>query len=167
MNLREFVVSFAFALGIVSAAGTAAQTVSSIATPLLYKNDQYMFCFALPANWKGYTVVTEQWKGGPPNGPSWVGPELLIRNPAWTAATPTEDVPVMIFTLAEWQAGEKAGGLVTSGAPMGPSEIGRNKQYVFALPPRWDFDSRADLQVAEDLANGNKLKAPCGKAGGS
>ncbi len=44
----------------------------------------------------------------------------------------------MIFTYEHWQTllrGEYA----VSAAPIGPSELGRNSRYVFALPPRYNY----------------------------
>ena len=40
--------------------GSSSQTSSSI---IEYKNKQYGFSFTLPADWKGYSIVTSQWEG--------------------------------------------------------------------------------------------------------
>jgi len=44
----------------------------------------------------------------------------------------------MIFTLQQWNlvSQEK---IAVSAAPFGPSELGRNTRYVFALPPRYNY----------------------------
>lgn len=67
------------------------------------------------------------------------GPKLLIRNPHWTEENPWEDIPIMIFTHPQWKL-VKDGSLDVSAAPFGPEEIGRNRKYVFALPPRYSYD---------------------------
>jgi hypothetical protein len=81
---------------------------SSSAFPITYTNNTYGFTFSLPADWKGYTIVTSTWNGAGdeacPAGacPSIRGPEILIRNPQWTKANPWQDIPIMIFTQGEW-----------------------------------------------------------------
>jgi hypothetical protein len=44
----------------------------------------------------------------------------------------------MVFTKAQWQLIEEHR-LIVSAAGIGPGEIGRNKKYVFALPPRYNY----------------------------
>jgi hypothetical protein len=140
---------------------TAQQLKSAAGAQIEYKNDQYEFCFALPASWKGYSIVTQRWNGAPLDGGSaLVGPKLLIRNPAWTAAHPREDIPIMIFTSAEWQRVEKEG-VALSAASVGPSELGHNRHYVFALPARFDFDNLPGVEEVDKLVQGKSLKAPC------
>ena len=34
-----------------------------IPTPIVYHNTHYGFCFLLPADWKGYKIVTDKWSG--------------------------------------------------------------------------------------------------------
>jgi hypothetical protein len=47
----------------------------------------------------------------------------------------------MVFTKAQWKlVGE--GKLIVSAAPIGPGILGRNAKYVFALPPRFDYEDR-------------------------
>lgn len=134
---------------------------------VVYKNDQYQFCLALPAGWKGYSIVTEQWHGTPlDKGPALLGPELLIRNPAWTESNPTEDIPIMIFTTGEWTRVNNEQ-VAVSAAPIGPSELGKNRHYVFALPPRWDFNQLPGVEEIGTILQGKPLKAPCGAIGGS
>lgn len=131
--------------------------------PIEYRNIQYGFCFALPAGWKGYTIVTEQWNGTPlDGGPPMSGVKLLIRHPAWTVDNPREDIPIMIFDPANWQRVEKEE-VALSAAPIGPTKLGRNRRYVFALPARWDFDELPGWEEADQVVAGKPLKAPCGK----
>jgi hypothetical protein len=133
-----------------------------------YRNAQYGFCFTLPDSWKGYTIISKKWVGFPlDHGAGATGPELYIRHPAWTEDKPREDIPIMIFTTAEWQRVKGAdAGMGVSAAPFPPSELGHNRDYVFALPPRFDFDQLPGVEEVGALVTGKSLRAPCGQAGG-
>jgi hypothetical protein len=103
--------------------------------PVVYRNAQYGFCVLLPADWKGFTVIRDKWGGGPmdhPNGPPIQGPELTFRNPKWTRDAPYQDIPIMIFTRAQWRLADN---YVFSAAPIGPGDIGRNSRYVLRFRP--------------------------------
>jgi len=131
---------------------------------IVYRNSAYGFCFALPKSWKGYTIVAEQWGGTIlSSGKAVQGPQLLIRNPKWTKAAPYQDIPIMIFTPAEWQQ-VAAATMAVSAAPIGPSELGHNSKYVFALPPRWiGFYDTLGQDELNAWMQQNRLQAPCGK----
>jgi hypothetical protein len=140
-----------------------AQSAGDNPAPIVYRNSEYGFCFSLPATWKGYTVVTQQWTGFPlDHGAGATGPELLIRHPAWTQDNPREDIPVMIFTTAEWKRvkGPDAG-MGVSAAPFPPSELAHNRRYVFALPPRFDFDELPGVEEVGKMVLSKPLRAPC------
>jgi hypothetical protein len=66
----------------------------------------------------------------------YTGPEIILRHPQWAAAAPWQDIPVMVFTPEEWALVEQQQ-LAVSAAPIGPSKLGENTNFVFALPPRW------------------------------
>ena len=110
---------------------------------IVYKNTQYGFNFTLPESWKGYSIVSSQWEGlalGQQNGQTVVetGPIISIRDPKWTTQTPRQDIPIMVFTLAQWNSLQKDVFHIGA-APIGPSELGRNNSYVLALPARYNF----------------------------
>jgi hypothetical protein len=132
--------------------GTASASVT-------YKNADYGFNFSLPDNWKGYSVVQKTWTGTPltPGTKSETGPKLLIRNPNWTADIPYEDIPILVFTLAQWDS-YTAENFTVSAAPIPASELARNNSYVFALPPRWDFDYSKGVEDAQNILKSNPLK---------
>jgi hypothetical protein len=113
------------------------------ATSTEYTNSDYGFIITLPLSWKGYLIVKDTWKAYSPNtqqrsAPGNSGPLLSIRNPLWSTSTPQQDIPIMVFTLAEWD-------LLTQdkihigAAPINPSELGRNAKYVFGLPARYNY----------------------------
>lgn len=129
-----------------------------------YRSARYGVCVALPGSWKGYSLMTEQWHGFPvgdgAKGDPISGPLLRLRNPAWSEAERHEDLPIMVFTRAQWELAEK-NGYGFGAAPVGPSEIGRNARYVFALPPRYNYDLSMGWQDVDDLIREHAVNARC------
>jgi hypothetical protein len=123
---------------------------------LSYVNNEYGFTFSLPVSWQGYIIVTSTWTGY--SAPITHGPIISIRSPLWTSSTPTQDIPVMVFTLAEWSA-VSSGTMAVSAAPFPPSELGRNARYVFALPARYNYAFPQDWQEVQDIIQSNPLHA--------
>jgi hypothetical protein len=135
------------------------QNKNTNTTSVIYKNTDYGFNFTLPANWQGYSIVNETWKGSVLKSKiEQSGPKLLIRNPKWTVAVPYEDLPILIFTISQWDS-YLAEDFSVSAAPILASELARNNKYVFALPPRWDFDYSLDYKEAQDIIAGKPLQA--------
>lgn len=81
------------------------------------------------------------------------GPVLSIRHPRWTEQDHWQDIPIMVFTYPQWKLVDD-GSVSVSAAPYGPGEIGRNRKYVFALPPRFLIDEdtgyREVIQIVKD-----------------
>src|SRR5580693_2720160 len=74
-----------------------------------YRNTRYGFTFSLPPEWKGYTIVTEQWEASDAQkGTVERGPIVCIRHRDWSKETPRQDIPIMVFTLAQWESAEKS-----------------------------------------------------------
>jgi len=150
------------------AAACGAQTANAPTHDrIVYRNSTYDFCVTLPASWTGYSIVTGEWTGEwiadsprPAVGLNLKGPKLLIRHPKWTASVPREDIPIMVFSLDQWKL-VAAGQMSVSAAPYGPTELGRNEKFVFALPPRYDFDQREGVEEVVQLMNHLPLHAPC------
>jgi hypothetical protein len=153
----------AVAQGQDAASKITAQT--PISTPIVYRNTKYGFCFRLPADWKGYAVITGKWSGSSPGtGKEMQGPLLLIRHPAWTEDDPYQDIPIMIFTQDQWRDKE-AHGLITStfGADWGT--FGSNAKYVFKQPDRWvGYTDDKGWREVEDLMMTHPFQAPCSKS---
>src|ERR1035437_7931270 len=108
---------------------------------LEYINTQYGFSFSLPTSWQGYSIVTMNWEGNMidvQNSGKVQGPEILIRHPLWTKDVPRQDIPIMILTTAQWDLISQDK-LSVSAAPIPPSELGHNANYVFALPARYNY----------------------------
>jgi hypothetical protein len=148
-----------------SDAATAYASMALLQWPrqVVYRNDQYGFCFDLPPFWAGYTVIEEKWEGrAPSGGVKASGPTLRFRSPKSTEADPHEDIPIMVFTAAQWRQVEQERLIIVNAAPIGPKAIARGKRYVFALPPRWNYDERPGVDEANRILAGNPLRAPCG-----
>jgi beta-N-acetylhexosaminidase len=127
-----------------------------------YRNTDYGFTFDLPSTWAGYTIVTEEWKGvilqaDGTSGPSVSGPEILIRHPKWTPSEPRQDIPIMVFTLSQWEQIQQEG-LSVGAAPIPPTELGRNGRYVFALPARYNFAFLTGWEEVETIIEGHPLQ---------
>lgn len=129
---------------------------------ILYRNRDYGFTFTLPKSWSGYMIVAETWEGRSLEGSTSgqiteTGPKLLIRHPQWTKESPREDIPIMVFTMAQWDKVQQEK-ISLGAAPIGPTELGRNSTYVFALPARYNFDFLTGFEEVEQILAGNPLK---------
>ncbi|HVN92978.1 MAG TPA: hypothetical protein VMT38_04755 [Terracidiphilus sp.] len=169
MLFRPVVLSALFCAAVASSCALSQQTAAGnpghVAAPefIVYRNVQYGFCFVLPKSWKGYSVVPDKWSGTIlSSGQTVDGPQILIRNPKWTAAKPYQDIPIMVFTPGEWQQ-VQAVTMAVSAAPIGPSRLGQNSRYVFALPPRWiGFTDDLGQDELNAWMQKIRLQAPCG-----
>lgn len=126
----------------------------------VYQNTQYGFNFTLPASWKGYTIVNDKWEGMALDGSQKVvesGPIVSIRHPLWTTQNPRQDIPIMVFTLAQWESLQQDKFHIGA-APIGPSEISRNSKYVFALPARYNFAFPTGYEEVEKILAGKPLQ---------
>lgn len=142
--------------GIFWHAGMVQAPTSTRSTTITYTNNTYGFTFSLPADWRGYTIVTSTWQGN--ENETVTGLEISIRNPNWTQANPTQDIPIMIFTPAEWNF-VSSGTLAVSAAPIPPSELGANTSYVFALPARYNYAYPNGWQEVASIMQSNPLHA--------
>jgi hypothetical protein len=128
---------------------------------LVYINKQYGFRFFLPKSWKGYSIVVSDWNGRIIDSnleQSEKGPAISIRHPLWTKENPRQDIPIMVFTLAQWQLVEKEK-MAVGAAPIGPSELGRNTKYVFALPARYNFAYLPGWEEVDEILQHKPLRA--------
>lgn len=132
------------------------------AQTILYRNEQYGFTFKLPETWQGYSVIQEQWQGYQSGEQgdtvSERGPQILLRHPQWTSRDPRQDIPIMIFTLTQWNSLLR-GKFFASAAPVNPRELGRNAQYVFALLPRYNYAFPTGWQEVEKILESKPLQA--------
>jgi hypothetical protein len=114
--------------------------------PLCYRNDKYDLTFFLPASWQGYSVLLQQWDGvaySPAADKTIVtghGMMITLRHPQWTAKAPYQDIPILVFTHAQWDA-LNAGKLWPSFFAGGTiEELWQTQKYVFAMSSRYALD---------------------------
>lgn len=133
---------------------------ASSTTAVVYNNSEYGFTVSLPESWKGFSIVTSFWEGNPltATGTPQTGTRVVIRNPKWTSALPYQDIPVLVFTVSQWNQ-YQAEDFSVSAAPILASELGRNNRYVFALPPRWNFTYGEGYEEAERIVQSKPLTA--------
>jgi hypothetical protein len=150
---------------IVSHLESTAQQPAEVVEPdrVVYKDPDYGFIFTLPDSWRDYTVVADEWQGYAnidPQGDVVIarGPLVLLRHPLWTADSPRQDIPVMVFTIQQWieLRDEK---FHIGAAPMGPSELGRNTTYVFALPARYNYAFLTGYEEVDQIIQGKSFRA--------
>jgi len=132
-------------------------------TVVEYKDTQYGFDVKLPDSWLNYTIVTEKWQGDVADDKLGsvavaTGPEILIRHPAWTTTIPRQDIPVMVFTIAQWDDLQQDKFHIGA-APIGPSELGRNANYVFGLPARYNFAFLLGYEEVDQILQGHSFSA--------
>jgi hypothetical protein len=82
---------------------------------------------------------------------------ISIRHPQWTAKNPRQDIPIMIFTITQWDSLQQEKFHIGA-APIGPSELGHNTKYVFALPARYNFAFPTGYEEVESILKSNPLQ---------
>lgn len=131
-------------------------------TTINYQNTQYNFNFTLPASWTGYSIVNTTWtgmkSGAQGETAAATGPIISIRNPLWTVAVPRQDIPIMVFTIKQWNSLQNDEFHIGA-APIGPSELDRNNTFVFALPARYNFAFPVGYEEVDTILQGKPLSA--------
>lgn len=142
-----------------SQSDTKSPSPAAVSGSIVYKNTQYGFNFTLPKSWQSFSIITESWEGydAVSGKVSETGPMISIRHPLWTSENPRQDIPVMIFTIDQWNLLQKEKFHIGA-APIGPGELGRNNKYVFALPARYNYSFLTGYQEVEQILKGHPLQ---------
>jgi hypothetical protein len=165
-NQALFVVSIVIVMFFSSLQSASQSTSSKPSTKdsVVYINKQYRFRFYLPKSWKGYSTLVEKWEGSlaaqqgeDKSSQPESGPKIIIRHPLWTVGDPRQDIPIMIFTNAQWKLVQNEE-LTVSAAPIGPGELAHNAQYVFALPPRYNYGFETGYEEVDEILKRNSLR---------
>jgi hypothetical protein len=132
---------------------------------LVYTDKKYGFRFKLPESWRGYTVAVSEWQGGDPTYQTGEetsipenGPLITIEDPRSTESNPRQNIPIMVFTKRQWHLIEESK-LIVSAAPFGPSELGMNARYIFALPPRYNYAFIDGWEEVDKIIQSQPLQA--------
>ncbi len=136
----------------------------AVVFPTEYKNNDFGFSVSLPESWVGYTSLVTTWEGyslntaGDTQTKAETGPIISIRNPLWTTTNPRQDIPVMVFTIQQWND-MQADKFHIGAAPINPNELARNSKYVFALPARYNFAYLPGFEEVDRIIISGDFKA--------
>jgi hypothetical protein len=125
--------------------------------PVRYRNAPYGLTFFLPASWQGYSVSVAQLedkKYSPAEDrQTLVGytPMITLRHPQWQPTAPYQDIPILVFTRAQWDElnhGELWPVMFAGGAM---DELWHNERFVFVMSSRYNAadEVRGEKEVAE------------------
>src|SRR6266700_2210811 len=90
--------------------GTTKITSQPSGLPPRYHNAQYGLTFFLPVSWRGYSVSVEQFEdttySAAEDKQIVVGhtPMITLRHPQWQTNELYQDIPILVFTRAQWDA---------------------------------------------------------------
>jgi hypothetical protein len=161
---RLLVTSAALVCVMIGCASDEPTPPRSAESHVVYHNAQYGLNFALAPDWKGYSVVNQNWQAEEydPKLDRDVkvgdGPILVLRHPRWTANAPYQDIPILVFSRAQWAADIQDTGIYAGGCI---DEICHNDHYVFAIHSRYNFaDGVEGLQEADQIVERNRVANP-------
>ncbi|EEF57967.1 conserved hypothetical protein [Pedosphaera parvula Ellin514] len=130
--------------------------------PVRYENAEYGLTFLLPESWRGYSVLVEQWNGDKYSAAAdklvvvGHGPIITLRHPQWQANAPRQDIPILVFTRAQWDELHRgnlwpslyAGGVM--------NELWHSQKYVFAMWSRYDLRELNGRQEVAEIVEKNR-----------
>ena len=136
-----------------------------VPTSNTYRNDKDGFAGVLPESWRGYQTTESQgdiYDVGGVRSPYIVGhfPLIKIAHPLSTKENPRQDIPVMVFTVEQWaHVGSQTSSDQWSvgAAPIPPSLLGQNSNYVFALPARYNYAFLAGYEEVQKILDSHPL----------
>jgi hypothetical protein len=141
------------------AAGCASLDVASRPSGLRlrYYDARSGLTFFLPTSWRNYSVSTQQMEdqgySSSEDKDITVGytPMITLRHPQWQASVPYQDIPILVFTRAQWDAlhnGELWPSLFAGGLMV---ELWHSERFVFAMSNRynWADEMRGCKEVAK------------------
>ncbi len=140
---------------------TATTTVST--SSIIYTNNTFGFNVTLPKSWEGYTISNDVWTGYKiddqiGNVPYATGTVVSIHNPKWTGSNSYQDIPIMVFTIEQWNL-IKEEKMSVGAAPIPPSELARNSKYVFALPARYNYAYPTGFEEVDQIIQSKPITA--------
>lgn len=152
--------------GVLFGCSTTVKNADSNATnhlsdlPLRYHNAKYGFTFFMPASWKGYSVLMQQWESNLSSADYQTvigmerGPMIVLRNPQWKASEPKQDIPIVVFTRSQWELEIKE--RIHIGAGGSVKEIAHNAKHVFAISTRFDWGELKGFEEVRRIVDHNQ-----------
>jgi hypothetical protein len=133
---------------------------------VVYKNDTFGFSIELSADWKGYTVnqIKEDiydltGRTTTNNGVVDSFQIIELHHPSETPDNPREVMPIMILTQAQWGHIFNEEWSVGA-APVPPTLLGQNSQWIIALPARYNYDFEPGWEEVDQLIRTIKVFEP-------
>ena len=128
---------------------------------VLFQYPETGFAIRLPESWRGYQIESAYWEGiknEPDTGDVVVasGPMITILHPDSKPENPRQGIPIMVLTIPQWDAMQDREWHIGA-APVLPMEIGRNSQYVFALPARYNYAFLEGWEEVEEIILGQSI----------
>jgi len=154
----HFCLALVLSGGLVGCATNAPNHPSGL--PLRYYNSQYDFTFFLPASWRGYSVLIQQWNASQTDStmPEH-GPVIVIRHPQWKINDIYQDIPVRVFTRSQWEADRHGKFAIDAGGF--EEEIEHNREFVFVISSRFNTEELKASKEADDVVTQNRnVNAP-------
>jgi hypothetical protein len=112
--------------------------------PVRYHSARYDLTFYLPASWRDYSVSVQQLddeRYSPAEDRQVIvghTPMITLRHPQWQASAPYQDIPILVFTRAQWDAlhhGELWPSIFAGGVM---DELWHSRRFVFAMSSRYN-----------------------------
>ena len=137
-----------------------AASLEQLEAQIEYRNSELGFAFSLPSSWECSSIRNSEWEGLKSGdlGDEVVerGPIISIVHPDSTAQHPRQDIPLMVFTIEQWNRLQNDEWHIGA-APIGPSELGRNSQYVVAFPARYNYAFLKGWEEVEQIIQSQPL----------
>ena len=130
--------------------GTTKMTSQPSGLPPRYHNAQYGLTFFLPVSWRGYSVSVEQLEdttySAAEDKQIVVGhtPMITLRHPQWQTNELYQDIPILVFSRAQWDAlhhGELWPSFYAGGVM---DEMWHSPKYVFAMSSRYNANDEVN-----------------------
>ena len=131
--------------------------------PLRYHDARYNLTFCLPASWREYSVSIQRLEdvrySPAKDKPIIVGhtPMITLRHPQWQADAPYQDIPILVFARAQWDALHHGKLWPSPFAGGTMDELWHNERFVFAMSSRYNAaDEVMGWKEAADIVEQNR-----------
>jgi hypothetical protein len=120
--------------------------------------NKYGFKMTLPGDWTGMEIIENNREIIEVETGKIIdyAPVYVFRHPLWSKEKPRQDIPLEIYTISQWQK-IQSGLYSVSAAPMAPTEIYRNKSYIFTVPARYNYAHQEGWQEVDEILKNNPI----------